>query len=66
MGGSRDGRTAAEISMVGLGLGLLLLVTPARFLWARAEAGWLAPFVVWIVLIGLAAWASHSATREDE
>ena len=50
---------------MALGLGVLALVTPVRLLWARAGAGWGAPFVVWIALIGLAAMVARAARRED-
>lgn len=62
--GPREHGTATEISLVALGLGVLALATPLRLLWAHEGAGWTAPFLVWIALIGVAALTSRLARRE--
>lgn len=51
---------AAEISLVLLGFGLLLVASPLRLAWANAARSWLTPFLVWAALVGLAALAARS------
>jgi hypothetical protein len=41
------------------GAAVLLLASPLKLVWARAEAGWIAPFVIWAVLIAAGAWLAN-------
>jgi hypothetical protein len=66
MASPRDrGPSAAESSLVALGLGLMLLVSPLRLVWAQVDVTWMMPFLVWIALIVAAALAGRPAGRED-
>ena len=38
------------------------LPDPVRSLWANPERGWLAPFLLWLGVICLGAWAVHRAS----
>ena len=54
-----DKSRAAEPALWAFALSLVLFAGPARFLWAAPGRGWAAPFVVWLLVIGLGAWAVH-------
>jgi hypothetical protein len=54
-----DKSRAAEPALWAFGVALALFAGPGRALWAEPSRGWLAPFVVWLVVIGLGAWAVH-------
>lgn len=58
-GGDSDA-PAAERSLVLLGVGVLVLASPLRLLWARADAPWYTLFAVWIALVGLAVVAARA------
>ncbi|WP_156041229.1 hypothetical protein [Chondromyces apiculatus] len=64
MGALRERNSAAEISTIALGIGVLFLVTPVRLVWARAEVGWGVAFGVWLGLVGLAVWCARATRRE--
>lgn len=57
-----DKSRAAEPALWAFAVALVLLVGPARVLWAEPARGWLAPFLLWLVVIGLGAWAVHRAS----
>lgn len=54
-----DKSRAAEPALWAFAVCLVLLVGPVRSLWAAPERGWLAPFLVWLAVICLGAWAVH-------
>jgi hypothetical protein len=43
----------------------LLFVSPAIFLWTRAGTPWFVPYLLWLLVIGLAAWAWRQRSRHD-
>ncbi|MDC0748857.1 hypothetical protein [Polyangium mundeleinium] len=51
--------SAAEISLVLLGCGAFVAVSPLRLAWAHPGRTWLAPFLVWALLIALSALAAR-------
>ena len=53
---------AVEPALWAFAVSLVLLVGPVRALWATPEAGWILPFVLWLLIIGLGAWAVHRAS----
>jgi hypothetical protein len=57
-----DKSRAAEPALWAFGVSLVLLVGPVRSLWATPERGWLAPFLLWLGVICLGAWAVHRAS----
>ncbi|MCU0682927.1 MAG: hypothetical protein MUF34_11870 [Polyangiaceae bacterium] len=60
----RDERAPAEqIALAAWALGALVLVSPARLLWAGEGAPWWSPFAAWVGLIGLCALVAASAGR---
>ena len=54
-----DKSRATEPALWAFAVSLVLLVGPARVLWAAPERGWLAPFLLWMAVIGVGAWAIH-------
>lgn len=65
MRGGHDAEAgAADRALVLVLLGTLLLVSPARLLWARGPLAVAAVFVVWAALIALAVLAAR-ADRAD-
>jgi len=50
---------------LGFGAAVLLLVSPLKLWWARSSLGWMAPFLIWLVLIGLGGWLSRPRGRDD-
>lgn len=58
-GGHDTEAGAVDRALVLVLLGTLLLVSPVRLLWARGLLAVAAIFVVWIVLIALAAVATR-------
>ncbi|WP_437310293.1 hypothetical protein [Sorangium sp. So ce388] len=59
-GGHGAGVGAADRALVLMLLGTVLLVSPARLLWARGLLAVVAVFTVWIALIVFAALATRS------
>ncbi|MGK3981987.1 hypothetical protein WME99_03065 [Sorangium sp. So ce136] len=59
-GGHGAGVGAADRALVLILLGTVLLVSPARLLWARGLLGVVAVFAVWVALIVFAALATRS------
>lgn len=57
-----DKSRAAEPALWAFGVSLVLLVGPVRSLWATPDRGWLAPFLLWLGVICLGAWAVHRAS----
>jgi hypothetical protein len=57
--------TAAEISLLLLGLALLLLASPLRLFWAHPARPWYTPFLVWLLLVVLGGLAAR-VVRADE
>ncbi len=41
---------------LGFGAAVLLLVSPLKLWWARAELGWMTPFAIWSLMISFGAW----------
>jgi len=54
-----DKSRAAEPALWAFAVSLVLLAGPARTLWAAPDRGWAAPFLVWLAVIVLGAWAVH-------
>jgi hypothetical protein len=54
-----DKSRAAEPALWAFAVAVVVLAGPARVLWADPARGWLAPFLVWSLVIGLGAWAVH-------
>ena len=54
-----DKSRAAEPALWAFAVSVVLLVGPVRSLWAAPERGWLAPFLLWLGVICLGAWAIH-------
>lgn len=50
---------------LGFGAAVLLLVSPLKLWWARPGLGWIAPFILWLALIGLGGWLSWPRGRDD-
>jgi hypothetical protein len=46
---------AKAASWLGFGGAALVLISPIKLWWAQGGLGWLGPFALWLVLIGLAA-----------
>lgn len=57
-----DKSRAAEPALWAFAVSLVLLISPVRSLWAVPEHGWLAPFLLWLGVICLGAWAIHRGT----
>jgi len=57
-----DKSRAAEPALWAFAVSLVLLAGPVRALWATPERGWAAPFLVWVVVIAIGAWAVHRAS----
>jgi len=57
-----DKSRAAEPALWAFAVAVVVIAGPARSLWANPERGWLAPFVVWVAVILLGAWAVHRAS----
>ncbi len=47
------------------GAALLVLVSPLKLWWARPALGWMAPFILWLVLIVLGVWLNRSRKRDE-
>lgn len=52
------------VAWLGSGVAALILVSPVKLWWARPEMGWMTPFLLWIGLILLGAWAGRRG-RDD-
>ncbi len=63
-GGHDAEASAADRALVLVLLGAVLLVSPARLLWARGPLAVAAVFAVWVALIALA-WLATRADRGD-
>jgi hypothetical protein len=48
------------LAWVVCGGAVLLLASPLKLLWAHPDAGWAAPFLIWLALIAAAAWLAHA------
>ncbi|AUX44366.1 uncharacterized protein SOCE26_058300 [Sorangium cellulosum] len=67
MSGGHDAEAgAADRALVLVLLGTVLLVSPARLLWARGLLAVAAVFAVWIALIALAALATRAERGEGD
>lgn len=47
------------LAWVTCGAAVVLLVSPLKLLWARSSLGWMAPFVLWGLLIFLGGWLAR-------
>ena len=54
-----DKSRAAEPALWAFAVSLVLLIGPVRSLWGTPGHGWLAPFLLWLGVICLGAWAVH-------
>ena len=43
----------------------LVLVTPVLYLWSAPGAPWYAPYVLWLLVIVLSAWAWHQRGHRE-
>ncbi len=50
---------ARGTAWLAFGVAVILLVSPVRLWWAQVEHGWLAPFGVWLAIIGMGAWQAR-------
>ncbi|WP_437668896.1 hypothetical protein [Sorangium sp. So ce131] len=67
MSGGHDAEAgAADRALVLVLVGALLLVSPARLLWARGLLAVAAVLAVWIALIALAALATRESRGEGD
>jgi hypothetical protein len=48
------------------GAAVLLLASPLKALWVTSKATWIAPFVIWLVLIVAAAYLARSRSGHDD
>jgi len=46
-------------------LAAMLFVSPAVYLWARDTTPWLVPYLLWLLVIALAAWAWRQRSRHE-
>ena len=42
-----------------------LLISPASVLWAVPARGWWAPYLLWLLLIAIAAWLARRRRHDD-
>lgn len=45
-------------------LALFLLVSPLLHWWARDDAPWYLPYLIWLLLIGITWWLQHKAGKK--
>jgi peptidoglycan/LPS O-acetylase OafA/YrhL len=62
-GGDASQRGAESAALAGVAVALL--ASPAVALWAAPERGWWAPYLLWLLLIGAAAWLAHRRRHDD-
>ena len=43
----------------------LIFASPVLYLWSGAGAPWYAPYVLWLLVIGLTAWAWRQRAQRD-
>lgn len=58
------GRTS-DLALLLFGVGLVIFVSRARIVWADGRKHWLLPFVLWLGLIALGAWAAWRRKSRD-
>ena len=46
-------------------LAALIFASPVLYLWSGAGAPWYAPYVLWLLVIGLTAWAWRQRAQRD-
>ncbi len=51
-----------EPALWAFAVSVVVLAGPVRTLGAAPGRGWAAPFLAWLVVIGLGAWAAHRAS----
>lgn len=51
------------MTVVVAAVAAVLVLTPARWLWARPDVPWFVPYLVWAALIAAAWWAARGAHR---
>ena len=44
---------------------LFVLISPFKLWWTGANSPWYAPYLVWLVLIGLGWWLQHRRDRRE-
>lgn len=57
--------TAGSVSLLLLGIGLVLFVSPFTLWWARLDAPWYLPFALWLGYILLVALTTVQRGRRD-
>ena len=60
MNGSPPSGRSVDLCLLAFGVALLLLATPLRQLWAVEGRPWFTPFLVWLAIIALGAWAGRT------
>ncbi len=53
-----------DLALLLFGVGVLVLVSPARNLWATGRA-WFVPFALWLALIAAAGWIGRRKRSRD-
>ena len=53
-----------DLALLVFGAGALILVSPARNLWAAGRS-WFIPFVLWLALIAAVAWIGRRRRSRD-
>ena len=53
-------------SLLAITFALLLTTSPLRIMWSHPSRGWLAPFVVWGVMVVLGAWVTRPEEQSGE
>ncbi len=51
---------SVDLCLFAFGVALLILATPLRQIWAAPGLPWPVPFLVWLAVILLGAWAGRS------
>jgi hypothetical protein len=59
-----DRNKTSDLALLLFGVGALVLVSPARNLWATGHH-WFAPFALWLALIVGAAWVARRRKSRD-
>ncbi len=60
MNGPPPSGRSVDLCLLAFGIALLLLASPIRQLWAVEGLPWPVPFLVWLAVIGLGAWAGRT------
>lgn len=61
---SPERNRTSDLALLVFGVGVLVLVSPARALWAAGQHWWI-PFGLWLALIAPAAWIGRRRKSRD-